>query len=183
MTNPFVPPAETLGNLKPIATCVFSLGSNMGNSVALLQAAVTALAETPGLVPVALSGVYRTAPVGTVTDQPDFLNLVLVAESVLEPITLLERGNAIEDGLGRVRDVPGGPRTLDVDLVMVGGRTSDTARLTLPHPRAHERAFVLVPWLEAEPTAELPGRGRVADLVAALDTTGVVRTDEEVVLP
>lgn len=183
MTNPFVPDVDTLGNLRPIATVVFSLGSNQGDSVELLQQAVNALADTPDVVPVGISSVYRTAPVGPVADQPDFLNLVMVAESTLEPRILLERAHAIENGLGRVRTVTGGPRTLDIDLVMVGRRTSDTPELTLPHPRAQERGFVLVPWHEVEPGAELPGKGHVDELLRGLDASDVVRTEHVVELP
>ncbi len=183
MSNPFVPDVDTLGNLKPISKVVFSLGSNQGNSVDILQSAVTALADTPDLIPVDLSSVYVTKPVGAVVDQPDFLNLVLVAETVIEPSILLERAHAIEAGLGRTRDIVGGPRTLDIDLVMYGHRTVDTDEMTLPHPRAHERAFVLVPWLEIDPEAEIEGRGSVKDLLAGLDTSGVVRSDEVIELP
>lgn len=183
MSNPFVPDVDTLGNLKPISKVVFSLGSNQGNSVDILQSAVTALADTPDLIPVDLSSVYVTKPVGAVVDQPDFLNLVLVAETVIEPSILLERAHAIEAGLGRTRDIVGGPRTLDIDLVMYGHRTVDTDEMTLPHPRAHERAFVLVPWLEIDPEAEIESRGSVKDLLAGLDTSGVVRSDEVIELP
>ncbi|GAA1392122.1 2-amino-4-hydroxy-6-hydroxymethyldihydropteridine diphosphokinase [Luteococcus peritonei] len=183
MTNPLVPDVDTLGDLKPIAKVVFSLGSNQGNSVDLLQSAVNALADTPDLIPVDLSSVYVTQPVGEVPDQPDFLNLVMVAETTIEPRILLERVHAIEAGLGRTRDIPGGPRTMDIDLVVVGRRQLQTETLTLPHPRAHERAFVLVPWQEIDPGAELPGIGSIDDLVASVDASGVRRSDETVELP
>ncbi len=184
MSIPVVPAAETLGDLKPIATVVFSLGSNEGDSIEYLQAAVNALATTPDVIPVGLSSVYLTKPVGAVIDQPDFRNIVFVAETTLEPSILLDRCHAIEAGLGRVRTVVGGPRTMDVDLIMVGNRTVQSDELTLPHPRAHERAFVLIPWLEADPQAELPGHGFVADLIVALGTDGVeLSEDEQVVLP
>jgi 2-amino-4-hydroxy-6-hydroxymethyldihydropteridine diphosphokinase len=78
----------------------------------------------------------------------------------------------------RVREIPGGPRTVDVDVICVGERRINTEALTLPHPRAHQRAFVLVPWLEADPSATLVGHGRVADLVQAIDSSGVVRRDD-----
>ena len=174
---------DTLGNLRPISKVVFSLGSNVGDSLEILQAAVNELATTPDVIPVDISSVYRTQPVGDVPDQDDFYNLVLVAESTLEPMTLLERAEALESAFGRVRDVKGGPRTLDIDLVMVGKRERSDDRLSLPHPRAHERASVLVPWLEADPLAELAGHGSVADLVAGLDTSVVTRIDERVDLP
>ena len=184
MSDAFPIDVDTLGNLKPLNQVVFSLGSNQGDSLDTLQQAVDRLAETPNLIVVDISPVYQTAPVGN-TDQPDFYNLVVIADSTLEPSTLLERCQAIEQAYGRYRDPadPGGPRTLDIDLVVVGKRTSDTPELTLPHPRAHERAFVLVPWLDIEPRASLP-QGRVDDLVATMDTS-VVRKLEgvEIVKP
>lgn len=173
---------DTLGNLRPISKVVFSLGSNVGDSLEILQAAVTQLAVTPDVIPVDVSSVYLTDPVSEVA-QPDFYNLVLVCETTLEPATLLDRCNALEEAFGRVREVENGPRTLDIDLIMVGKRTQDTPELTLPHPRAHERGFVLVPWLEADPLGELPGRGKVADLVKNVDTSGVHRTEEVIELP
>ena len=123
---------------------VFSLGSNMGNPFAHLRDAVRLISETPGLHDVVVSPVYVTAPVGGV-QQDDFLNLVVVATSDLPPSVLLERAHVIEDAHGRERTIPNGPRTLDVDLICVGDETVTTDELTLPHPRAHERAFVLVP--------------------------------------
>lgn len=178
MSEAFPIDVDTLGNLKPLNQVVFGLGSNQGDSVEILQAAVDRLAETPNLILVDVSPVYLTVPVGNV-DQPDFYNLVVIADSTLEPVTLLERASAIEQAYGRYRDPDnaGGPRTLDIDLIMVGQRTSDTDRLKLPHPRAHERAFVLVPWLDIDPRASLP-EGRVDDLIATMDTSGVRRLDD-----
>lgn len=166
---------DTLGDLRPINQAVFSLGSNQGESIEILQAAVDRLAETPNLVLVDVSSVYRTSPVDN-TDQPDFFNIVLIADSTLEPLTLLQRCQAIENAYGRVRDPdnPHGPRTLDIDLIQVGSRTAESEELTLPHPRAHQRAFVLVPWLEIDRHAVLP-QGTVDDLVATMDTSGVVK--------
>lgn len=180
MTNPNVPDLDTLGNMRPIQKTVFSIGSNLGDSLETIQKAIGYIGDTPDVIPVDVSSVYRTKPVGPVTDQPGFLNVVLVAETTLEPITLLERIQAIETALGRVRDVPGGPRTIDIDLVMVGRRELATEQLTLPHPHAHERAFVLVPWLEADPLGELAGHGPLVDLAASVDSSGVVRTEDEV---
>ncbi|MSS44962.1 2-amino-4-hydroxy-6-hydroxymethyldihydropteridine diphosphokinase [Cutibacterium sp. WCA-380-WT-3A] len=147
---------------------VFSLGSNVGNSFAHVCDAVRLIAETPGIDDVVVSPVYVTTPVGGV-QQDDFLNLVVVATSDLPPSVLLERAHVIEEAHGRERTVVNGPRTLDVDLICVGDETLTTDELTLPHPRAHERAFVLVPWRDADPQAELPGYGRVADLLASFD--------------
>ena len=164
----FVPPSRRV---------VLSLGGNLGDRWHSLQAAVAALRATRGLALTGVSGVWETAPVGVV-EQPDFLNIVVLATSTLSPDELLARAQAIEVALGRVRTIPGGPRTVDVDLIQVGACVLTGRRLTLPHPRAHERAFVLVPWLEADPDAELVGHGRVAGLIAGLDVTGVRRRDE-----
>ena len=151
---------------------VFSLGSIMGNPFAHLRDAVRLISETPGLHDVVVSPVYVTAPDGGV-QQDDFLNLVVVATSDLPPSVLLERAHVIEDAHGRERTIPNGPRTLDVDLICVGDETVTTDELTLPHPRAHERAFVLVPWSDTDPEAELPGYGRVVDLLARFDADDV----------
>lgn len=156
---------------------VLSMGSNLGDRRAALRAGVDDLAATPGVAHVRVSSVYLTEPVGVV-GQDDFLNIVVTADTVLEPLALLERANAVEAAHGRRRDprVPHGPRTLDIDLVVVEGLTSATRRLRLPHPRAHERAFVLVPWAELEPWEVLP-QGRILDLLDGMDASGVVRTD------
>ncbi|MCL2315585.1 MAG: 2-amino-4-hydroxy-6-hydroxymethyldihydropteridine diphosphokinase [Actinomycetia bacterium] len=163
--------SDTLGNLRPQSDVVFSIGSNQGDSLQLLQDAVDRLAETPNLTIVAVSPVYRTVPVDAPA-QPDFYNLVVLAETTLEPMTLLQRALAIEEAYGRVRTIPHGPRTLDIDLVKVGRRTSDTPELRLPHPEASRRAFVLAPWLDVEPDAQLP-QGRVADILRGIDTSGL----------
>ena len=141
---------------------VYSIGSNLGDRAAFLQFAVTGLETTPGIDDVRISPVYETTPVG-VAAQPDYLNAVVIAHSALPAVDLLRRGLALEDLAHRVRTEAHGPRTLDVDLIAVGGETSDTAELTLPHPRAAERAFVLVPWLDIDPAATLDGVP-VADL-------------------
>lgn len=173
---------DTLIGLAPPRRVVFSIGSNLGDRLEYLQGAVDSLRVTPELTVRGVSSVYETEPVGPVIDQPAFLNLVVVADSTLASLLLLERAQAIENAFRRRRDVPGGPRTLDVDLVCVGSRVKKTDVLTLPHPRAHERAFVLVPWLELEPEAELPGRGPIRGLLAGLDARGVVRRPELAVL-
>lgn len=169
---------DTLSGMVPIRSVVFSIGSNLGDRLSYLQGAVDALRMTPNLDLVDVSSVYETDPVGPVSDQPQFLNAVLRADSTLSSLVLLERAQAIENNFRRTREVPGGPRTLDVDVIVVGERVKDSPQLTLPHPRAHERAFVLVPWLEIDPTATLPERGTVAELLAGLDNTGVRRRDD-----
>ena len=107
----------------------------------------------------------------------------MLVDTTLTVHTLLDRGLAIEDAFGRERSEKGAPRTLDVDLLVVGQRISDDDQLELPHPRAHERGFVLVPWLEIDPEGEIPGRGFVADLIGDVDTSGVTkREDLEIIL-
>ena len=161
----------------PTRRVVLALGSNRGDRFALLQGAVEALADTPDLTVLAVSPVYETDPVGG-PEQPDYLNAVVVAEGPQSPRTLLERALAIEDAFDRTREVHWGPRTLDVDIVAIGGLEVSEPDLVVPHPRAGERAFVLVPWCDADPDAELPGLGPVSALVAGLDSSGVRRRDD-----
>lgn len=144
-------------------TVVFSLGSNLGDRPANLQLGLDVLASS-GLDLVAVSSVYESDPVGGV-EQADYLNAVLLARSSLPPRDILARCAAAEAAAGRVRTQRWGPRTLDVDIVACGRVVSTDPALTLPHPRAHERAFVLVPWLELDSRAALPGWGPVAALL------------------
>jgi 2-amino-4-hydroxy-6-hydroxymethyldihydropteridine diphosphokinase len=158
----------------PPSAVVLALGSNLGDRLANLQGGVDALCAEPGLEDVAVSPVYQTAPVGGPA-QPDYLNAVLVARTSLPPRAVLGRGQAAEAALHRVREQRWGPRTLDVDVIVYGDEISGDPELTLPHPRAHERAFVLAPWHDLDPGAAIPGRGRVADLLAATGTAGLRR--------
>ena len=164
---------------------VVSLGSNVGNRLETLQGAVDALADTPGLRVKAVSPVYETEPWGVEPGtQPDYLNAVALIKTTLPPDSLLERAHAIEEAFLRVRDERWGPRTIDVDIVAYQDVVSEDPALTLPHPRAHERAFVLVPWHDIDPDAVLPGRGPVAELVAAVGTDEVCpHADAELRLP
>jgi 2-amino-4-hydroxy-6-hydroxymethyldihydropteridine diphosphokinase len=154
-----------------MTSAVLSIGSNLGDRLAALRSAVDAF--RPWLI--AVSPVYETPPWGPVP-QEDYLNAVLlVADADASPRDWLARAHAAEHDAGRTRDVRWGPRTLDVDVVAVDEVTSDDPALTLPHPRAHERAFVLVPWLAADPAAALAGKpaaewlaGLPADDVAAV---------------
>jgi 2-amino-4-hydroxy-6-hydroxymethyldihydropteridine diphosphokinase len=151
-----------------MSTAVLSIGSNLGDRLAHLRGAVDALRTWL----VAVSPVYETAPWGPVP-QADFLNaIVLVRDPGATPRAWLDRAQAAEQAAGRVRDVHWGPRTLDVDVVTVDDVASDDPELTLPHPRAAERAFVLVPWLAVDPQARLAGRP-VAELVATLGSDDV----------
>ncbi|MVA76985.1 2-amino-4-hydroxy-6-hydroxymethyldihydropteridine diphosphokinase [Auraticoccus sp. F435] len=176
--NPYAIDADTLSGMKPIRQVVFALGSNDGDPLSNLQGAVAALRDTPDVIVVDVSSVYETDAVGGPADNPPFLNAVVLAETTLDETTLLERALAIEDAYGRVRREHWGPRTLDVDLVVVGRAQVERPDLRLPHPRAHERAFVLVPWAEVEPAGEIPGHGMIADLLESLDTSGVRRRDD-----
>ncbi|MFI6350809.1 2-amino-4-hydroxy-6-hydroxymethyldihydropteridine diphosphokinase [Streptomyces sp. NPDC050560] len=164
---------------------VISLGSNLGNRLETLQGAVDALEDTPGLRVKAVSPVYETQPWGVDPgSQPSYFNAVVVVKTTLPPGSLLERAQAVEEAFHRVRDERWGPRTLDVDIVAYADVTSADPALTLPHPRAHERAFVLAPWLDVEPGAELPGRGLVDGLLDAVTRAGVTpRADLELRLP
>jgi 2-amino-4-hydroxy-6-hydroxymethyldihydropteridine diphosphokinase len=153
-----------------------ALGANLGDRTRTLRAALAEIAATPGVRLVAVSSAYETDPVGGPPGQPPYLNAVAVADSELDPAALLARAHQVEAAHGRVRDVRWGPRTLDIDVLAVGELTSDEPELTLPHPRAHERGFVLVPWAEVDPSFVVPGRGEVGDLLAALggaDSAGV----------
>jgi len=163
---------------------VLALGSNLGDRMSNLQRAVDLLcAGEGGLACTAVSPVYETAPVGGPA-QDDYLNAVLLVRTSLTASEVLERCQAAEHQLGRIRQVRWGPRTLDVDVIAYGGEHSDDPALTLPHPRAHERAFVLAPWLDADPAATLPGLGAVAGLLAAVGTAGVARLqDQRLTLP
>ena len=153
---------------------VLSVGSNLGDRLGTLQGCVQAIGDLPETDVLAVSPVYETAPVGGPA-QPDYLNAVLVIETGLAPRDLLAATQRIEADFGRVR-VEGserfGPRTLDIDIISFAGEVSDDPVLTLPHPRAHERAFVLAPWHDLDPAASLPGRGAVAALLAAALLTG-----------
>ncbi|WP_330459088.1 2-amino-4-hydroxy-6-hydroxymethyldihydropteridine diphosphokinase [Streptomyces sp. NBC_00820] len=164
---------------------VLSLGSNLGNRLETLQGAVDAFEDTPGVRVKAVSPVYETEPWGVDPgSQPSYFNAVVLLKTTLPPSSLLERAHAVEEAFHRVRDERWGPRTLDVDIVAYAGVTSDDPQLTLPHPRAHERAFVLAPWYDVDPEAQLPGRGAVADLLAAVTRDGVTaRADLELRLP
>jgi 2-amino-4-hydroxy-6-hydroxymethyldihydropteridine diphosphokinase len=152
---------------------VLALGSNLGDRLAHLQRGIDLVAGD-GLAAAAVSGVFETTPVGGPA-QADYLNAVLLARGSLSARDVLARCAAAEQDAGRVRTVRWGPRTLDVDIITCGEEQSTDPELTLPHPRAHERAFVLAPWLDVQPAAVLPGWGPVADLLAGTSTAGVRR--------
>lgn len=169
---------------------VLGLGSNLGDRYEYLRNAVEALRD----VLVAVSGVYETPPWGD-PDQPAYLNAVAIVRGEATPEGWLQRARSLEQAAGRVRDPARrfGPRTLDVDVICVWSDDGapvvrDSPELTLPHPRAHLRAFVLRPWLDVEPYARLPGHGWVNDLLrtqpVAADVSGVVpRPDLDLSVP
>jgi 2-amino-4-hydroxy-6-hydroxymethyldihydropteridine diphosphokinase len=164
-----------------VTRAVLSLGANLGDRAGAIRTALTALTGE-GLM--ARSTLYETPPWGPV-EQPPYLNAVAVVRGERDAAGWLALAHELEQAAGRTREIRFGPRTLDVDVVTVIGDDgapvlSDDPVLTLPHPRAHERAFVLVPWLTLDPGAVLPGHGTVADLVAALppeDVAAVQRWD------
>jgi len=147
-----------------MSRAVLSIGSNIDDRLGYLQAAVDGLAEHL----VVVSPVFETPPWGPVAQQP-FLNAVLILDDPeATPADWLARSQRCEQAAGRTREVRWGPRTLDVDVITVDDVTSNDPTLTLPHPRAAERAFVLVPWWAADPEAVLPGHGSVLALMEAL---------------
>ena len=157
-----------------MSRAVLSIGSNLDDRLAHLRSVVAALG------PVAVSPVYETAPWGGI-EQDDYLNAIVVVDDPgTDAYGWLARARELERAADRIREVRWGPRTLDVDVIDVDGSSNADPELTLPHPRAHERAFVLVPWADVDPDAVLPGHGRVADLLDVVaDRCGVRRTDLE----
>lgn len=165
---------------KAEATAWIALGSNLDDPAIRVSSAMDQLDCAPATRVIARSSLYETRPWG-VTDQPDFINAVVGVSTGLEPRQLLDALLEIEVGQGRHRDAEPrwGPRRLDLDLLLYDELTMDTDGLILPHPRMHERAFVLVPLLELEPELSVPGHGSVVGLLAALGTGGIVRLPVE----
>jgi len=153
---------------------VLSVGSNLGDRLGTLQGCVQAIGGLEDTDVLAISPVYETDPVGGPA-QPDYLNAVLIVATGLRPRDLLAAAGRIEADFGRDRSERFGPRTLDIDIISYAEEVSGDPVLTLPHPRARERAFVLAPWLDIDPAASLPGPGPVTDLLARLGRTGVRR--------
>ncbi|MBA2464973.1 MAG: 2-amino-4-hydroxy-6-hydroxymethyldihydropteridine diphosphokinase [Nocardioidaceae bacterium] len=178
--NPHIVDTDTLtGEMHPIRRCVIALGSNLGERLNNLQGAVNSLADTPDVWVTSVSPVYETAPIDAPAGSKDFLNAVLLADTTLSARTLLERALAVEDAFGRERNGEyGAPRTLDVDLIVVGDRRANDEDLVLPHPKAHDRAFVLAPWHDLEPDADLLDAGLVAQLLEKTGTEGLNKRDD-----
>ena len=177
--NPHIIDADTLtGEMRPIRRAVLSIGSNLGERLTALQGAVNALADTPDVWVTGVSPVYETEPVDAPEGSESYLNAVVLIDTTLAASRLLDRALAIEDAFDRERGERNAPRTLDVDLIVVGDRRSDTDELRLPHPRAAERAFVLKPWFDLEPDASIPDRGPIADLLSEVGLDGVTQRDD-----
>ncbi len=149
------------------------LGANLGDARATLQAALQALSHLPGCRLQQVSSVYRSAPVDAAG--PDFFNAVAAMHTRLEPLPLLDALQAVEQQFGRQRPYPNAPRTLDLDLLLLGDLHLQTPRLTLPHPRLHQRAFVLQPLLEITPGLSAPGLGPLAAHLPATACQAVQR--------
>jgi 2-amino-4-hydroxy-6-hydroxymethyldihydropteridine pyrophosphokinase len=165
---PAVPRPE---RLRPAVPAVLAFGSNLGDREATIRQAVADLVAVSGIRILAVSSLAETPalkPAGVDRDAPAYLNAVATIETVLDPYALLDTVNAVEARHGRVREEHWGDRTLDIDIIDYDGRQSADERLTLPHPGAASRAFVLAPWLEIAPDAALPGRGRVDALLAQI---------------
>jgi 2-amino-4-hydroxy-6-hydroxymethyldihydropteridine diphosphokinase len=144
---------------------VVALGANLEEPRVAIELAIALLKESAGLI--ACSSLYSTEPVGG-PPQPDYVNAVCILDSDLPARDLLSLLHGIEKSMGRVREERWGPRVIDLDLITYGTVVSEDEALTLPHPRAHERRFVLEPWLEVDPDAELPLHGRVSQILAQL---------------
>ncbi|HEX7348171.1 MAG TPA: 2-amino-4-hydroxy-6-hydroxymethyldihydropteridine diphosphokinase [Rhodanobacteraceae bacterium] len=159
-----------------VVTAYIALGSNLESPQAQVEHGFAALALLPQTELIARSHLYRTPPWG-VADQPDFVNAAAALATEMDPHALLAAMLAIEAAAGRVRGVRNGPRVLDLDLLAYDDLQLHDAELVVPHPRLHERAFVLLPLADVAPAFVVPGRGRVAELLAAVDARGCMRLD------
>ncbi|MCX6452598.1 MAG: 2-amino-4-hydroxy-6-hydroxymethyldihydropteridine diphosphokinase [Actinobacteria bacterium] len=148
---------------------VLSIGANLGDAETMVHQTIDQLSEI--LKESKASRIYQTSPVG-VEDQPDFFNAVVVGEWGGTADELLERTSKLEEAAGRERILRWGARTLDIDIITFGDQVSHDPKLTLPHPRAHERLFVLIPWIELQPDAQLIGQGDVSAIIEALQSAG-----------
>ncbi|MEO8107313.1 MAG: 2-amino-4-hydroxy-6-hydroxymethyldihydropteridine diphosphokinase [Actinomycetes bacterium] len=160
------------------ARAALGLGANLGDRLARLRGAVDTINGEPGVAGLRVSSYYETAPVGG-PDQDDFVNAVVVFDTTLTPAQLLKLAHRCEAAAGRERGERWGPRTLDVDVLAYGQMVVSVPELTVPHPRAVERAFVMVPWAEVDPTFVVGGRS-VAEWATAVGRTGVRLLDDQV---
>ena len=167
--------------MRQLVQVLFAFGANLGDRVATIRDAQLELATLPGVTEFRASPLRETialTPTGPDPDAPQYLNGVATAMTTLPPHDLLDEMQRIETEFGRVRDAQWGDRTIDIDLILYGGRVIRDDRLSVPHPAAHERDFVLAPWLDLDPNAVLMGHGRVRDLLARLADTTTPFTEE-----
>lgn len=161
-----------------LVAAYIALGSNLSEPEEQVKAGFEELAMLPKTLLAGVSSLYRSAPVGYV-EQPDFVNAVAKIETALGPNELLDALLEIERRFGRVREFANAPRTLDLDIILYDEAQHVEEGLSIPHPRMHERAFVVVPLAELAPDAAVPGRGSVRDLLAGVDITSVVKIESE----
>jgi 2-amino-4-hydroxy-6-hydroxymethyldihydropteridine diphosphokinase len=163
----------------PACLAYLGLGSNLGDRAERLRAARATIAAIPGCSVKAASSLYSSAAWGSDTPQPDYLNAVIAVATSLAPLSLLQETGRIEQSLGRIRSsVRNASRTVDIDLLLCGDAIMDTAKLVLPHPRMHLRAFVLLPLLEIAPDIVVPGRGSASRLLSHLPAYDVTKVSE-----
>jgi 2-amino-4-hydroxy-6-hydroxymethyldihydropteridine diphosphokinase len=162
----------------PRVTAYLGLGSNLAEPLRQLARALQAIEEIRGVRLTRVSSFYETAPVGMV-DQPNFVNAVAEIDTTLSPRALLTALLEIETTQARVRTVKNGPRTLDLDILLYGDQLIHEDALAIPHPRMHERAFVLVPLAEVRPDVMIPGHGSASALLQRCDCRGVRRAGEQ----
>ncbi|MGG7054971.1 2-amino-4-hydroxy-6-hydroxymethyldihydropteridine diphosphokinase [Nitrosomonas sp. ANs5] len=167
-------PASAQTQSAPTRQAYIALGSNLDNPLFQVRRAMLLLAELEHSHLVKRSSFYRSAPLGK-TDQPDFINAVAQMETKLTPHHLLEALLEIERTCGRIRTYPNAPRILDLDILLYDGLQIQDERLVLPHPRMHERAFVLQPLLEITSTCMIPGRGSAAECLSACNDQSLER--------
>ncbi|MBU3752867.1 MAG: 2-amino-4-hydroxy-6-hydroxymethyldihydropteridine diphosphokinase [Candidatus Nanopelagicaceae bacterium] len=146
---------------------VIALGANLGNPRKQISLAIDAIRDIVNVEKV--SSLYETAPFKVSDEQPNYINAVLLGDTELQPKVLIKELLSIESKLGRQRSIPKAARTIDIDIIDYEGFFLESEELTLPHPRAHERKFVLEPWAEIDPDAELLGYGPIKELLAALE--------------
>jgi 2-amino-4-hydroxy-6-hydroxymethyldihydropteridine diphosphokinase len=145
---------------------VIALGANLGDPRAQVARAIEEIRRLLDVITV--SSLYETAPFGVPDSQPNYINAVIIGETDQKPMDLIKALLEVENSLGRTRSFQNAARHIDIDIIDLGGLFMESESLTLPHPRAHERRFVLEPWLEIDPSAHLPGRGPISELLAAL---------------
>ena len=145
---------------------VIALGANLGEPRAQVARAIEEIKKHLNVITV--SSLYETTPFGVPDSQPNYINAVLIGETDKKPMDLMKALLEVENSLGRTRSFQNAARLIDIDIIDLGGLFMESESLTLPHPRAHERRFVLEPWLEIDPSAHLPGRGPVSELLTQI---------------